>query len=142
MKIKIVIPLFAACTGLLCAEPPSEGGPQPGMPSSVSPAGDQAGGPRHDKMRDKMRDKMMENLPPEIRERFEAAREKAMQDPKIQELKSKADAAGDELRKAMRDAMMKADPGLADILKERFKDKMKDGKPGDKPGFANLSEGD
>ena len=93
-------------------------------------------------MKDHFRDKMMENLPPEIRARFEAAREKAMQDPAIQELKKKADTANDELRKAMRDAIVKADPGLADIIKERMKDKVKDGKPGEPPGFANLSEAD
>jgi len=142
MKTSLLIPLFAACTGLLCAEPPSEGGPRPGLPASISPGGDPTGGGKHDKMRDKMRDKMMDNMPPEIRARFDAARDKAMQDPKIQELKAKADAAGDEFRKAMREAIMKADPGLAEILKEQFKGKMKDGKPGEKPGFANLSEGD
>jgi len=93
-------------------------------------------------MRERPREKMMENLPPEIRARFEAAREKAMQDPAIQDLKKKADAASEEFRKAMRDAITKADPGLAELIKERVKDKMKDGKPGEPPGFANLSEGD
>ena len=93
-------------------------------------------------MRDRPRDKMIENLPPEIRERFEAAREKAMQDPAIQDLKKKADTANDEFRKAMRDAITKIDPGLAEIIKERFKERFKDGKPGEPPGFANLSEAD
>jgi hypothetical protein len=93
-------------------------------------------------MKERFRDKMMDNLPPEIRARFEAARDKAMQDPAIQELKKKADTANDEFRKAMRDAIVKADPGLADIIKERMKDRVKDGKPGEPPGFANLSEAD
>jgi len=84
----------------------------------------------------------MENLPPELRARFEAAREKAMQDPKIQELKNKADGINEEFRKAMREAMMKADPELAEILKNQFKGKMKGGKPGEPPGFANLSDAD
>jgi hypothetical protein len=84
----------------------------------------------------------MDSLPPEIRARFEAARNKAMQDPAIQELKKKADTANDEFRKAMRDAITKADPGLADIIKERMKGRAKDGRPGEPPGFANLSEGD
>ena len=92
-------------------------------------------------MKERFRDKMMENLPPEIRARFEAAREKAMQDPTVQELKKKADTANEEFRKAMREAIQKADPGLADIIKERMKDR-KDGKPGGPPGLANLSEGD
>ena len=57
------------------------------------------------------------------------------------ELKKKADTANEEFRKAMREAIQKADPGLADIIKERMKDR-KDGKPGGPPGLANLSEGD
>lgn len=93
-------------------------------------------------MRERPRDKMMDNLPPEIRARFEAARDKAMQDPAIQELKKTSDAANEAFRKAMREAIVKADPGLAEIIKERVKDRMKDGKPGEPPGFANLSEGD
>lgn len=93
-------------------------------------------------MKDRIRDKMLENLPPEIRARFEAARNKAMQDPAVQELKKKVDTANDELRKAVRDAIMKADPGLAEYIKKHMGDKMKDGKPGEPPGFANLSEGD
>jgi hypothetical protein len=84
---------------------------------------------------------MRDNMPPELRARFEAARAKAMEDPKMQELKKAADAAGEEFRKAMREAMMKADPGLADVLKS-YKEKMRDGKPGEPPGFANLSEAD
>ena len=85
---------------------------------------------------------MMENLPPEIQARFEAAHEKAMQDPNIQELKKNAEAANQALRKAVREAIIKADPGLAEIIKEQMKDRVKDGKPGERPGFANLSEGD
>lgn len=85
---------------------------------------------------------MLENLPPEIRARFEAARDKAMQDPAIQELKKRVEAGNDELRKAMRDAIIKADPGLAEYIRKRMNDKMKDGKPGEPPGVANLSDGD
>lgn len=128
MKLTTLLPIVAACVGTLCAQPGDAGpgqGPGPG-----------------DKMKEHFRDKMMENLPPEIRQRFEAAREKAMQDPAIQELKKKADGAREEFGKAMREAINKADPGLADILKEHMKDRMKDGKRGEPPGFANLSEGD
>jgi hypothetical protein len=95
-------------------------------------------------MRDKMREKMKENLPPELRERFEAAHAKAMQDPAVQELKKKADASAQEFRKAMREAMLKADPGLAEAMKAQMGGKFhgKDGKRGEPPGFANLSDGD
>ena len=77
---------------------------------------------------------MLENLPPEIRARFEAARDKAMQDPAIQELKKRVEAGNDELRKAMRDAIIKADPGLAEYIRKRMNEKMKDGKPGESGG--------
>lgn len=138
MKLKILIPLLAVCAAPLRAEPPQPGGSRPAFPPTPGRPGEQ--------MKERFRDKMMDNLPPEIRARFEAAREKAMQDPAIQELKKKADTANDELRKAMRDAITKADPGLAEIIKERMKDRGKDrgkgGRPGEPPGFANLSEGD
>jgi len=96
-------------------------------------------------LREKMRDKFLDNLPPEIRARFEAAREKAMEDPKVKELKARADAAGGELRTAMREAMLKVDPGLAEILKQRAGNKPgkeADKKQPDRPALAQLSEGD
>lgn len=93
-------------------------------------------------MKERFREKMLENMPPEMRARFEAAREKVMQDPAIQELKKKAETAGEEFRKAMREAMTKADPGLEDFVKERVKSKIKEGRPGEPPGLANLSESD
>jgi len=134
MKIRLLIPVLAACTGPLCAQSPQPAGSPSPFPQRPGPAGEQ--------MKERFRDKMMENLPPEIRARFEAAREKAMQDPNIQELKKNAETANEALRKAMREAILKADPGLEAIIKERMKDRMKDGKPGEPPGLSNLSEGD
>jgi len=135
MKTRFLIPVLAAIAPLLQAEPPA--GTSPDRPSSAQPEGEN--------IRDKMRDKMMSHLPPELRERFEAAREKAMKDPAIQELRKKADTAAEDFRTAMREAMMKADPGLAEVLKDRMGGKPpggKDGKHEAGPGFANLSEGD
>jgi len=139
MFMKNVLLIVCTIPTLALAQiPDAPGGPRPTFPRVPAPGGSEERGPG----REKIRDRMMENLPPEIRARFEAAREKAMQDPKIQELKKKADGINEEFRKAMRDAMMKADPELAEILKERFKEKMKDGKPGHPPGFADLSDED
>jgi len=128
MKTRLLIPLIVTCTPMLFAQSPGGTNCPPGPP--------QDGG--------QMREKMKDNLPPELRERFEAARAKAMQDPAVQELKKKADASADEFRKAMRAAMMKADPGLAEIMKAQMEKSRggKDGKRGEPPGFANLSEGD
>jgi len=139
MKTRILLPLLVACSSaVLLAEPPAGGTNTRPFP----PSGDTG---KNDALRDKMRDKMLEHLPPELRKRFEAARNKAMQDPAVQELKKKADAAGEEFRAAMREAMMKADPELASMLKEKMEDKVRVGKDGHRPdasGFANLSETD
>ncbi len=91
-----------------------------------------------------MREKMREGLPPELRERFEAARAKALQAPTVLDLKKKADASAKEFREAMREAMLKADPGLAEIMKEQLGKSRggRDGKRNEPPGLANLSEGD
>jgi len=137
MKRLLILLCAAPLLATAQAQPPD--GPSDGKP------------PGHEKWKpkDRMRERMMENLPPELRERFAAAREKAMQDPRIQELKKKADAAGEEFRSAMRDAMMKADPDLAEQLKKFAGERgdrpnwggkgNKDGRP---PGFDTLSEGD
>lgn len=89
------------------------------------------------------------DVPPELRERFREAREKAMQDPKVRRLREEMEKSAAAFREAMRDAMLRADPGLADALK-KWNDRPgkpgKWGKPGDNPpgggGFGFLSEGD
>jgi hypothetical protein len=86
------------------------------------------GGPR-----EKMRMRFMENLSPENQERFEAAREKAMQDPALQELRKAADQANRDFFKAVRDKMMEIDPGLSDIVKKNFHPPGKGPKKGDMP---------
>ncbi|MEI6033341.1 MAG: hypothetical protein WCS65_03545 [Verrucomicrobiae bacterium] len=128
MRTRLLISMIAACAPMLFAEPPAGQKPptQPG----------QGGGGMLERMKD--------NMPPELRARFEAARAKAMQDPAVLELKKKADASAEEFRKAMREAMMKADPGLADLMKEQM-GKWRDGKDGKRdepPGFSNLSDND
>jgi ATPase subunit of ABC transporter with duplicated ATPase domains len=47
-----------------------------------------------------------------------AAREKALQDPKLQQLRQTAETAKRDFLKAMRDKMLEIDPGLADIVKK------------------------
>jgi hypothetical protein len=93
-------------------------------------AGEQ--GPRHRGLA-----KFLESLPPETRKRFEAAREKALQDPKLQELRHAAESAKTDFLKAMRDRMLEIDPGLADIVKKRASER-KSWK--EKGGFDNLNE--
>ena len=88
------------------------------------------------------RDRLLESLPPEMRERFEAAREKAMQDPKLRELRRTAERAKRDFFKAMRTKMMEIDPALAELVRKRVFErkarrawKDEDGTP----GFDSLS---
>ena len=137
MKSRLLIPLIAACVPMLFAETSDNASPAPDGPPP--------GGGLRDKMRDKMHDKMDAQLPPDLRERLESARKKALEDTAVQSLKTKADAASDEFRKAMREAMMKADPSLFEDIKAKMGDKFhggKGGKRGEPPGFANLSDSD
>ncbi len=50
---------------------------------------------------------------PEVRKKFDAAREKALQDPDLQQLRKDAEAANKKFFEAMRKKMVEIDPGLA-----------------------------
>jgi hypothetical protein len=56
------------------------------------------------------------NLSPEERQKLQAARQKAMQDPAVQSAHDKMREAHKEFRDAMRAAMLKADPSIQPIL--------------------------
>lgn len=99
-------------------------------------------------MRKRMKDRFLENLPPEARERFEAARTKALQDPKIQELRASAETANREFFQAIRKKMLEIDPGLKEIVEQQArhgegpKENRKDGRRegGRESGFSQLSD--
>jgi hypothetical protein len=85
--------------------------------------------------------RFLESLPPETRKRFEVAREKALQDPKLQELREAAANANKAFFRAMREKMLQIDPSLAEIVKQRAEQRKdwKDRKE-EKPSFGNLSD--
>lgn len=56
---------------------------------------------------------------PEIKERFQAARTKALQDPEIQKLQTEAHGANEKFFQAMRKKMNEIDPGLAEIVRTK-----------------------
>jgi hypothetical protein len=58
----------------------------------------------------------LSNLSSEERQKLQAARQKAMQDPSVQAAHNKMRAAHEEFRDAMRAAMLKADPSIQPIL--------------------------
>jgi hypothetical protein len=72
---------------------------------------------------------MLESIPEELRERFTAAREAAMKDPAIQDLKSKAEEANKAFLAAVRESMVKTDPALADSV-QKIADQWKGRKEG------------
>jgi Spy/CpxP family protein refolding chaperone len=73
-------------------------------------------------------DRMVESLPEDMSARFRQLHDEALQDPKIVELKAKADAARNEYRDAMRDMMKAKDPELAEKVRAHFESRRpKDG---------------
>ena len=121
----------------MIAQPADEGGPVEPPPPPPREEGRVRGerGPG----------RFLESLPPESRERFEAAREKALRDPRLQELRKNAERANREFFKAMRDKMLESDPGLAGIVRKQAIER-KAWKvwreEGDAPGFGSLSDGE
>ena len=63
--------------------------------------------------------KFLEGVPEETRQRFLAAREKALEDPKLQRLRKNAQRANREFFKAMRTKMLEIDPVLAELVRKR-----------------------
>jgi hypothetical protein len=82
--------------------------------------------PKHGHGDWKKQRELIEALPEDVRNRFKEAREEAMRDPKIQALLQKAEAAGKELRDAVRDTIAAKDPELATQLSDVLKKKEKD----------------
>ena len=84
--------------------------------------------------------RFLESLPPDTRKRFEAAREKALQDPKLQELRQDAERAKRDFLRAMRERMLQIDPGLADIVKRLAGGRKSWRSWREEGGMGNLSE--
>jgi hypothetical protein len=77
-----------------------------------------------------------------MRERFQAAREKALEDPKVRELHKNAEQAKRAFFKAMRDKMLEIDPGLADIVRKRAAERKAGRLWGDEGALRSLSDGE
>lgn len=63
----------------------------------------------------------VERMPEELKERFKAAREAAMKNPKVVELQAKAEAAAKEFHAMMREEMQKIDPELKESVRGMLK---------------------
>lgn len=73
---------------------------------------------------------MLANLAPEERQKVQAARQKAMQDPAVQAAHEKLKEARQQYRDSMHAAMVKADPTVEPILAKIPKNEH-DERPGD-----------
>ncbi len=109
MKYLLVTLAFTATAAF--ADPDGKpSGPPQGPPPGLPEMG-----------RERRMDRFAQNLSPEVRDRFEAAREKAMSDPAIKDLRDKAETAGREFAAAMRKKMQEIDPGLGDIIRDKMR---------------------
>lgn len=63
----------------------------------------------------------VERMPEELKERFKAARDAAMGNPKVAELREKAEAAAREFHEAMREEMQRIDPELQESVRGMLK---------------------
>lgn len=113
-------------------------------PMAPEPPGNQPPPPREGgRGKDRKGPGFLEKLPPEVRERFKEAREKALQDPKIQELRAASDKANRDFFEAMRLKMQEIDPGLAEIIKKNVDQEKRgpEGRGGGKQkGMQNLTD--
>jgi len=136
---------FAQSEMMETSPTPAAANPSPSAAPAKNPAPNGGGGAGRG--RDFMKERVRENLPPDVRQRFDEARQKALQDPKIQDLQKTVDNANREFFKAMRDKMLEIDPGLGDLVKSHFtnNNSKKDGKEPRKegdgtPGMARLTD--
>ncbi len=89
-----------------------------------------------------IREKLLKNMKPELRERFEAARKRALEDPGVRAAREKATLAMEDVREQTRAAMLKVDPELkAEIEKAFPKAKFGEGRA-KAPGFSGLEPDD
>lgn len=100
--------------------------------SDPTPAGKPPMPPLNQNSRNNMEQKIMEAIPEELRDRFKAARDAAMADPEVQDLKKKVDEASEAFRSAVRASMVKSDPELAANVQKianKWKENLKSGAP-------------
>jgi hypothetical protein len=83
--------------------------------------------------------KFLERVPEETRQRFLAAREKALEDPKLQRLRKNAQRANRDFFKAMRTKMLEIDPGLAELVR-KFSMQFRARRAWSEEGLSALSE--
>ena len=83
--------------------------------------------------------RFLERVPEETRQRFLAAREKALEDPKLQRLRKNAQRANRDFFKAIRTKMLEIDPGLAELVR-KFSMQFRARRAWSEAGLSALSE--
>lgn len=102
----------------------------PGPPPEASGADKDKDRPSRSDRTDRFRDRM----DPELRKKFDAAREKALQDPDLQQLRKDAEVANKKFFEAMRKKMVEIDPSLAEFGKRQSE------RAAEWRGYASLSD--
>jgi len=126
MKTKLTLILSTALFSLLLSPAFAQEPPKPdASPAAPGAPGGSGGGRRG-------MNQNMQNFSPEEREKLKAAREKAMQDPKVQDAQENMKAASEALRAARKKALLAQDPDLGPIL-EKLEAAQKQNLPGPKP---------
>ena len=135
-SIRSKIVLVAACavlpaTGLFAQAPAAASTPSVSVPAATdTTAATTVEGKHGGKMKEKLA-----SLTPEERQKLLAARKKAMEDPAVKAAEATRDTDRKGYRKALTEAMLRADPSVAPIL-----EKMRaEGKPGKKDASARKS---
>ena len=110
---------------------------------SATPAG--PGGGHHERFGGGGMHQGLQDMTPEEREKLKAAREKAMQDPKVQSAVENLKTAGEAFRAARKQALLAADSSLGPIL-DKIDAAIKQNAPGGqaggpKPGGPNAERG-
>ena len=102
---------------------------KPPGPPSDAPSADKERPTRNDRG-----DRFRERMDPEVRKKFDAAREKALKDPELQQLRKGAEDANKKFFEAMRKKMVEIDPSLAEFGKRQSE------RAAEWRGYASLSD--
>ena len=119
-SIRHKIALLTACAalpaaGLFAQAPATEATPSVSVPATTTPAPDTTTATVRHQGERKGR---LAELTPEERQKLKAAHEKAKQDPAVKTAEATRETDKRGYRKAMRDAMLRADPSIQPILEK------------------------
>ena len=115
---------FLPAAGLFAQSPAPAATPSVSVPADTATTGNSPAA--HPRRGDRMQERLSV-LTPEERQKLKAAHHKAKEDPAVQAAEATRESDRKGYHKAMKDAMLRADPSVAPIL-----EKMRENRPGRK----------